>query len=63
MNLRNLEGIVELLHIETGRMYLNIICDIEEYANKKQLEHPARERIQLYREYLANELIYNKVRE
>jgi hypothetical protein len=59
MNLRTLEGIVKLINVETNKPYLTIIMDIQEYADLKQKEHPSRDRISLYREYLCSEIQKN----
>lgn len=54
--LQSLEGIVEFLHVETGRMPLNIINDINTYIMKHQQEHPGRNELGLARQYLIDQV-------
>jgi len=56
MNLRTREGIVKLLEIEIGRSHLDLLIELMDYTDFKMYKNPNRERIDVYRQYLCEQL-------
>ena len=58
--LKSIEGIVQLLTIETGKPELNIVFDMQNYIARQKEQHNSREEITIARQYLCEQIMNNK---
>jgi glucokinase len=57
--LKNLEGIIYCLQLETSKDYETCKEEVKSYIHQQQKQHPQRDTITLARHYLADKLYHN----